>query len=431
MKQLLHTLFFFLLVTQLCVAQWVQVGLEDKTIKDIAARNSNIFAITSDIGSLYRSTNNGINWLQIIDSTANDIAVSPSGSVFMVKTDSLLYKQLHISTDNGNTWEKLNVLEQLPPPPPFRYPFIENISISNSGNIFCGIRLSQPPIASGTAFALSFDEGLSWTTPGWDTLGGILFDFREQYVITVGEFHSTGGGGGDDVYLSSDYGITWSLLGSWPEPYPSLLCICLNGSILYGCSPGTSGFEGGIFLSSNSCSTWTKVSTLIPQAGLSIESGGMLAGTDSLGVFLFSDNGDSLGSRNDGLANLNIHTLTIDNNNFVYAGTDQGVWRRPVSEVTSVEGVSITLPADYNLYQNFPNPFNPITKIKYSIPQSSNVVIKVFDVLGNEIETLVNEEKPAGTYEVTWYAGQLPSGVYFYQLKAGEFIVTKKMLLLK
>jgi hypothetical protein len=128
MKQLLHTLFFFLLVTQLCVAQWVQVGLEDKTIKDIAARNSNIFAITSDIGSLYRSTNNGINWLQIIDSTANDIAVSPSGSVFMVKTDSLLYKQLHISTDNGNTWEKLNVLEQLPPPPPFRYPFIENIS---------------------------------------------------------------------------------------------------------------------------------------------------------------------------------------------------------------------------------------------------------------------------------------------------------------
>ncbi|MCU0344521.1 MAG: T9SS type A sorting domain-containing protein, partial [Ignavibacterium sp.] len=76
-------------------------------------------------------------------------------------------------------------------------------------------------------------------------------------------------------------------------------------------------------------------------------------------------------------------------------------------------------------------PFNPSTKIKYSIPQLSNVVIKVFDILGNEIETLVNEEKSAGTYEVIWSASQLPSGVYFYQLKAGDFISTKKMILLK
>jgi hypothetical protein len=85
----------------------------------------------------------------------------------------------------------------------------------------------------------------------------------------------------------------------------------------------------------------------------------------------------------------------------------------------------------YSLSNNYPNPFNPSTKIKYSVPKSSNVVIKVFDVLGNEIETLVNEEKAAGTYEVTWYAEQLPSGVYFYQLQAGDYINTKKMILLK
>jgi len=90
-----------------------------------------------------------------------------------------------------------------------------------------------------------------------------------------------------------------------------------------------------------------------------------------------------------------------------------------------------TKPTAFSLFQNYPNPFNPSTKIKYSIPQSSNVVIKVFDVLGNEIETLVNEEKSTGTYEVTWYAEQLPSGVYFYQLKAGSFMETKKMILLK
>ncbi len=86
---------------------------------------------------------------------------------------------------------------------------------------------------------------------------------------------------------------------------------------------------------------------------------------------------------------------------------------------------------DYNLSNNFPNPFNPSTKIKYSIPQTSNVVIKIYDVLGNEIETLINEEKPVGTYELTWYAENLPSGIYFYQLRAGSFVETKKMVLMK
>jgi hypothetical protein len=88
-------------------------------------------------------------------------------------------------------------------------------------------------------------------------------------------------------------------------------------------------------------------------------------------------------------------------------------------------------PIEFNLNQNYPNPFNPSTKIKYSIPQSSKVVIKVFDILGNEIETLVNEEKPAGTYEITWYADQLPSGVYFYKMQANDFINSKKMILIK
>ena len=86
---------------------------------------------------------------------------------------------------------------------------------------------------------------------------------------------------------------------------------------------------------------------------------------------------------------------------------------------------------DYHLSNNFPNPFNPSTKIKYAIPQTSNVIVKVFDILGNEIETLVNEEKPSGTYEITWNAEGLPSGVYFYQLKAGSIVETKKMILLK
>jgi len=87
--------------------------------------------------------------------------------------------------------------------------------------------------------------------------------------------------------------------------------------------------------------------------------------------------------------------------------------------------------SDYKLYQNYPNPFNPSTRIEYEIPEVSFVTVKVYDVLGNEVATLVNEEKPAGTYQVEWDASRFPSGVYFYQLKVGGFIKSKKMILLK
>jgi hypothetical protein len=85
----------------------------------------------------------------------------------------------------------------------------------------------------------------------------------------------------------------------------------------------------------------------------------------------------------------------------------------------------------FELLQNYPNPFNPITKIKYSILQSSFVILKVFDILGNDIETLVREEKQSGIYEVEFNAFNLSSGIYFYQLQAGDFISTKKLVLLK
>ena len=122
----------------------------------------------------------------------------------------------------------------------------------------------------------------------------------------------------------------------------------------------------------------------------------------------------------------------IDNNLGWLVGDYGSILKTTNGGVSFVEENEINeMPTDYSLTQNFPNPFNPTTKIRYSVPQSSNVIIKVFDILGNEIETLVNEEKQTGTYEIIWYAENLPSGVYFYQLKAGDFVETKKMLLLK
>jgi uncharacterized protein (TIGR02145 family) len=83
------------------------------------------------------------------------------------------------------------------------------------------------------------------------------------------------------------------------------------------------------------------------------------------------------------------------------------------------------------LYQNYPNPFNPLTQITYSIPKATNVTLKVYDILGQEIAILVNERKQTGEYNMTWNAEGVPSGVYYYRIVAGDFIETKKMLLIR
>jgi hypothetical protein len=89
------------------------------------------------------------------------------------------------------------------------------------------------------------------------------------------------------------------------------------------------------------------------------------------------------------------------------------------------------VPLTYSLKQNYPNPFNPSTQIKFSIVNKERISLKVYDILGNEVATLVNEIKPAGTYSITFDAKNLASGVYVYQIKAGNFIKSNKMVLLK
>ena len=98
---------------------------------------------------------------------------------------------------------------------------------------------------------------------------------------------------------------------------------------------------------------------------------------------------------------------------------------------TDVEQDQSVVPDDFSLLQNFPNPFNPITTIKYQIPISGLITLKVYNVLGNEIASLVNEEKPVGSYNVEFDATNYPSGIYFYILQTGSFIETKKMVLMK
>ena len=101
------------------------------------------------------------------------------------------------------------------------------------------------------------------------------------------------------------------------------------------------------------------------------------------------------------------------------------------SGVYGIRIISTNIPDDYMLYQNFPNPFNPTTKIRFDLHKSSNTKLIVYDILGKEIATLVNEKLNAGSYEVDWNAFGYPGGIYFYKLISDEFVDVRKMILLK
>jgi hypothetical protein len=106
-------------------------------------------------------------------------------------------------------------------------------------------------------------------------------------------------------------------------------------------------------------------------------------------------------------------------------------WNSELPILVGTNNNQNNVPSAYNLSQNYPNPFNPVTKISYTLPKAGNVKLVVFDVLGREITTLVNDVKTAGTHVVSFDASSLSSGVYFYRINAGDFTSTKKMMLVK
>jgi hypothetical protein len=109
---------------------------------------------------------------------------------------------------------------------------------------------------------------------------------------------------------------------------------------------------------------------------------------------------------------------------------DQGNWI--LKDLLGVTDTGILpIPGEYSLEQNYPNPFNPSTTIEYSLPQNGFVTLKVFNVLGKEVATLVNGQNEAGKHTINFDASALNSGVYFYKIKSGNFTETKKMILLK
>lgn len=162
---------------------------------------------------------------------------------------------------------------------------------------------------------------------------------------------------------------------------------------------------------------------------LAVSGTNLFAGINGGGLFLSTDSG-STWIDVDGPGY--VYALAISGGNLFAAAWTGAVWRRPLSDmITSVELESVWMPREFLLQQNYPNPFNPSTTIRYLVPMQSRVTLKVFDVLGRELTTLVNGIEEPGEKSVQFDGSNISSGMYFYELQAGEFVQARKFLLLR
>ncbi|MBA4312734.1 MAG: hypothetical protein C0417_08900 [Chlorobiaceae bacterium] len=246
------------------------------------------------------------------------------------------------------------------------------------------------------------------------------------------------------MFISTDQGTSWSQINNGlTNTY--IRCIAVKEEKLFV------GTTGSIFLSTDNGTNWNPVNTGIPSREIKtiiVEGDNLFLGISDYGVYVSANDGSSWTQVSTGLGDYYVNSLFVKDSN-LYAGTEvSGVWRRPLSQiVTGVTENPNTIPTKFSLEQNYPNPFNPLTIINYQLPIDNWVTLKVYNVLGREVATLVNEAKKLGRYEVRFDASTLSSGMYFYRLTAGNpstsfgstqdggsgqgFTSTKKILLVK
>ena len=192
------------------------------------------------------------------------------------------------------------------------------------------------------------------------------------------------------------------------------------------------GTEGGIFRSIDNGDNWVQIglTNKFVQAFSINSSGHIFAGTAENGVFRSTDNGDNWTEINTGLTNTIVNSLAINSTSHIFAGTFDVVFRS-LEATISVREVAGDMLSSFRLNQNYPNPFNPETVIDYALPSPREVSLIIYDIRGRKVAQLVNSLMPAGYHSATWDASGFASGIYFYRIQTGDFIQTRKMLLLK
>ncbi|HAX49033.1 MAG TPA: YCF48-related protein [Ignavibacteria bacterium] len=397
-----------LFVAHASFAQWVQIS----TIGTNELRGVYFFdeytGIVVGQGGIWRSTNSGINWNNVSNfSVMNALSILGGNLVLAAGNNGIIMK----STDAGVTWifaeTSVNV----------------NLLAIDWGNATVCYCVG----ASGTLLK-STNSGNNWyaqnSIQSEDLKGVYMPDPLNGYIA-----------GGTSKEL---FGATFNGGTNWTYPlnqtgnyvngmycFPSFMKIILVGP------------NGRIRRSTNFGSTWS-ITTNITSTTLN----SVYFANDNTG-YIVGDNGTILKSINGGVNWVIENSSTTNSLKGIHfinttigwvVGSNGTVLRTGIP--VAVTGNETELIRDYSLAQNYPNPFNPSTKIKFEIPVNVEttrrvVSLSIFDILGREVRTLVNENLKHGIYEADFNAADLPSGVYFYKLNAGEFTETKKMILLK
>ncbi|MHB1688060.1 MAG: T9SS type A sorting domain-containing protein [Ignavibacteriaceae bacterium] len=384
-------------------SQWMQTPLNNQYVWSFAIIGTNIFA-GSGGGGIFLSTNNGTSWTEV-DSGLTNLGVSSlivnGGNIFAGSYgDGVL-----LSTNNGKTWAVTALDSQ----------YVWSLAVSGS-TLFAGTQ---------NGVFLSSNNGSSWTQVN----SGLTSFIVNSITVSGGNIFA---GTTQGIFLSTDNGANWAPVDSGlTNKY--IWSLFASGSNIYA------GTEAGIFTSTNNGYKWT-------QNGLDSLYIYSFAATDTMffagtngGVFVLTKSDSSWKPINKGLTNKIVTSLAISDTN-IFAGS-LGVYVLSLNQVftpTGIKQIGNNIPKEFSLSQNYPNPFNPTTTINFSIQKESFISIKVYDALGREVTTLVNEEKPAGNYKVDFNGSSLASGVYFYRMsarthseQAGNFVETKKLVLMK
>jgi hypothetical protein len=403
MKKLIYFLLFILTVhctvnIETSMSQWVQTSSTigtDGNILSYATTGSYIFTGVLTYG-IYYTTNNGANWTStpLNNRTVNALTVS-SGIIF-AGTD--LYG-IYISTNLGTNWTQTSLNN------------LNILSLNKIGTtLFAG--------ASSYGVYISTNNGTNWTQSSLNN--------QTVRALVVSGTSIYAGTNGNGVFLSTNYGVNWT--------QTSLNSVMVFSMATLG-SNVFAGMGSGVYLSTNNGAYWTlqNINGFGVRSLFSYENN-LFAGTYGGGVYFSSNNGTNWIAKNQGFTTLPAVSCLLAANNYVFAGTfGVSIWRRIYSEIIGIQNISSEIPAEYSLYQNYPNPFNPTTKIRFDVAKETQDIasLRVYDILGLEAATLVNEKLSPGTYEVEWDASNFASGIYFYQLKTENFSATKKLILLK
>ncbi len=413
----------------------------DDPLKTVAVARSSIFKSTDGgdnwfgIGSMGKRFNN----MPIGPSEMRSIAFHPIDSNIMVSTD--MERKIFKTTDGGGTWrtvfelpgDEIKTIAYVPSNP--------NILFAGA-TIRGGYQIDRPfpfdPTQSSYGVLKSIDGGETWkyiniglesTTKN---INHIAVHPTSPDTVYIGELNS-------GVYKSVDGGNSW-FKSSNGIIVPDIRAIAIdysNPKIVYA------GIQrGSIYKSTNSGQDWLLSNMgMDPEAAIRsividpINSQTIYAGDWHSGVYCSIDAGKSWYHFNKGLRTRAVQKLAITKDGkYLYAGTQgEGVFRLKLEKITtpiSIEDKN-NFPSSYELYQNFPNPFNPTSRIKFSLPKSVFTKLSIYDILGREVKSLINQEIYAGYHEIEFNFIGLSSGIYFYRIQAGEFIQTKKMILLK